>query len=73
MQKHQHHNSIINNNNYKREGEMPTLMLKVMPPLLECTKKEEKTCNFCTFLVTYYFYSHNTYLLTPWWDDASPV
>ena len=60
--KHQHHNTIIN----KRE--MPTLMLCGAPPLLKCAKKEEKTCNFCTFPVTNYFCFHNTYLLTPWQD-----
>ena len=65
--KHQHHNSIINNNNnYKKgEGEIPTLILFGAPPLLKCTKKEETTCNFCTFPVTNYFYLHNTYVLTP--------
>ena len=51
---------------------MPTLWFGALP-LLEGTKKEEKTCKFCTFPGTNYFYFYNTYLLTPWQDATDPA
>ena len=62
--------SVFEKISLSTQKEMPTLMLCGVPSLLECAKKEEKTCNFCTFPVTNYFYFHNTYLLTPCQDAA---